>query len=1037
MILTGRAAVGEVELPIARNTAPIAISADQANRWVEGSYDVYVLRGNCQIEQGAVMARGREAVLWVKPGDPGAENSAGKIIAYLEGDVAVEHRREPLGGVRRVEAARSGHGVAVRDRQWLGRFHTTAEIELHAPATGFEPPVKPAIYRRAIVAREAEVDPNVRLVQFNANSQPAGLPPGAAPLNALPPPPAATVIAPGTEVIPAPAPQPTARSIVIRSRDNVRMQGSVFPSPDGRETLAVITSGVNIVVSGIQNVPGLDGDKVDIETDRVVVWTARLDQLDLTGQSTGEKIQSRDAPLELYLEGNIVFRQGDRVITADRMYYNVRDQRGMVLNAELLTPAPGYAGLVRLKADVLQQVDEFHFQAFGAAVTSSRIGVPRYWLQAEKVAFRDERTPKADPLTGQLLIDPIRGEPAVEHNYMVTSQNNFVYLGGLPVLYWPVMATNLETPSYYVESLDIGNDRIFGLQILPELDAYQLLRWSNAPEGTKWTISPDYLSERGFGLGSTFTYDRLGLGPIPGRVNGLFDSWFIKDHGLDDLGRDRMAVVPATDDRGRVLWQHRHMLSNNFQFTGEAGWISDRNFLEQYFENEWDQRKDETTGAELKWFGDQMTASIAADLRINQSFTQTGWLPRVDHFALGRPLLKHFTWFAHSHVGYAQLETAELPPPGSEPPQASIPWETDTLGNRYDQREGLRAVTRQEIDLPLPLGPFKLTPYALGEVGFWNEDRDGEEYDRAYGQLGIRGSLPFWRVDPQVKSQLFNLNGLSHKVTLDADFFWADADQNFDLLPLYDPLQDDSSEHFTRRFINYTYGGTLPTRFDDRYYALRSGMQSYVTGTPEIADDLMVVRTGLRQRWQTKRGLPGQERIVDWIVFDLEASIFPDADRDNFGEEVGLANYDFRWHLGDRVTLLSDGYADFFEDGLRTASIGGTITRPQRGQVYLGYRVIDGPINSNIISAALNYRMSHKWIVNGGASIDLNQSGNIVQNVDFIRVSESFLIRLGFNADLGRENVGVNFSIEPRFLAGSLGRVGGAPLLPVGMLGIE
>ena len=74
-------------------------------------------------------------------------------------------------------------------------------------------------------------------------------------------------------------------------------------------------------------------------------------------------MQPKDAPLEFYLEGNIVFREGDRVIYAERMYYNVRQQYGIVLNAEVLTPAPGYQGLIRLKAEVLQQLDQANFRA--------------------------------------------------------------------------------------------------------------------------------------------------------------------------------------------------------------------------------------------------------------------------------------------------------------------------------------------------------------------------------------------------------------------------------------------------------------------------------------------------------------------------------------------------------------------------------------------------------------------------------------------------------------------------------------------------
>ena len=33
-------------------------------------------------------------------------------------------------------------------------------------------------------------------------------------------------------------------------------------------------------------------------------------------------------PLEIYMEGNIVFRQGDRTVYADRMFYDVRRQIG-------------------------------------------------------------------------------------------------------------------------------------------------------------------------------------------------------------------------------------------------------------------------------------------------------------------------------------------------------------------------------------------------------------------------------------------------------------------------------------------------------------------------------------------------------------------------------------------------------------------------------------------------------------------------------------------------------------------------------------
>ena len=35
-------------------------------------------------------------------------------------------------------------------------------------------------------------------------------------------------------------------------------------------------------------------------------------------------MQPENVPLEIYMEGNIVFRQGERTIYAQRMYYDVR-----------------------------------------------------------------------------------------------------------------------------------------------------------------------------------------------------------------------------------------------------------------------------------------------------------------------------------------------------------------------------------------------------------------------------------------------------------------------------------------------------------------------------------------------------------------------------------------------------------------------------------------------------------------------------------------------------------------------------------------
>ena len=987
----------DIRWPAVDPSALVQVRADRGSHWRQGQYDVWHLHGNCSIRQDHVLARGQEAVLWVLQPDLD-RGEPGKVIAYMEGEVWVDHNHRGDAHALTGRAAQS-----FTSRTWLGRFETVAGIRMDVPLA--EPtPTQPAVYERGATARRKELEP----VQFAEE---------------IPTPDNTTTVGLGN------------RKLTVRGRSNVRPQAQLETDPVTDETVVIFKAGIMAVIEGIQpeDLGGLgpsvgDVDRITIETDRLVLWAPRLEALGRQREMT----QDGSIPLELYMEGNIVFRQGDRVIYAERMYFNVGQNFGVVLAAEMLTPVPEYEGLLRLKADVLQIVDRQNIQAFGAAVTSSRLGVPSYWLQSGNVAFRDDAQVAIDPASGQIVVDPATGEPLLEHNYMATARNNFIYVGGMPVFYWPTMATDLTESSYYLEQVTVGNDNIFGTQILADWNAFQLFGIRRRPEGVDWTLSTDYLSDRGFALGTNVDYELDTFFGVPSPSKGFFDAWGLKDEGLDNLGRMRRALVPEEDYRYRVLSRHRQYLPNGWQYYGELGLLSDRNFLEQYYEEEWDTNKDLTTGLELKrYFGNQ-SFSISSDQRYNDFFTQTEWLPRLDHFLVGQSIFDRLTWYAHSQVSYAHQRPASMP---TDPQQAALwqlfPWETDS--------EGIRAATRQEIDLPLDVGPVKVVPYLLGEAAHWGGDVLDDDITRLYGQVGVRASIPMWSVDPTVQSSLFNLNGLAHKVVFEGDVFVADANRNIDQFPLYDPLDDDAVVESRRVFSFTTFGGVIPDKFDPRRYALRSGVQNWVNSpTLEIADDLAVARLGVRQRWQTKRGLPGRQRIVDWITLDIQGSLYPKPDRDNFGEVLGMVDYDLRWHLGDRFTILSDGYFDSFSEGLRTVSLGGVIGRPERGQMYLGFRSLEGPITSNVLTARVSYRLSEKWIVNLGTSYDFGPTGNIGQSFDVVRIGESALIRLGFTVDTSRDNVGIQLAIEPRFLPlGRLGNVGGVQIPPAGARGLE
>lgn len=984
----------------------IVVAADQAQRWREGETDVWFLSGSVHVGQGSSFVRGRQAVVWVEP--PGRGRSRDyRVTVYVEGDAAEDGKRvSPRDAVALAGLSESTSSNAVAtahgESKLLARYAAAAAPQVRIARMAGEPAETPAIYRRATAERYPDDGPTIRRTQFNSFdtvNQPV---------------PTATV-SPGT------------RRLRMFPRSSMPVRARWSPSGP-TESVAVINSGVNIIIDGLTDV-----GSIDVAADRIVIWTSGMEDSNLTGES----LQNDDMPLELYMEGNIVFRQGQRIMYAERMYYNVKTRSGTVLDAQLVTPVPEYAGLIRLRADVVRQLDRDHFEATNAALTTSRLGIPSYWFQSKRLTFTDIQRPMVNSFTGGPVIDPETGEQLVDHQYMAGGYNNTVYVEGLPVLWWPTVETDLQRPTFYLNELRVKSDNVFGNQVYTNWNGYQVFGIRNPPSGTEWDFDLDYLGDRGPALGTRIGYDRVGLLGLPGPYTGFIDAWGINDNGLDNLGRDRRSLTPEEEFRGRIINRHRHRINNSLTLTAELGWISDRNFLEQYFEREWDEEKDFDSSVELKWLHENTSLSLSGNARYNDFFTQTEELPRLEHFWLGQSLMfDRLTWYEHSHVGYSKLETATRP---LDPVDAAkfdpLAWEVES--------EGLRAATRQELDLPFSLGPFRIVPYALGEAAYWGQDITGEDTDRVYGQVGIRSSIPLWSVNPMVDSELLNIHGLAHKVTLDSDIFFAEANRDLSRFPLYDELDDDAVEHFRRRFFFDTFGGmpggNVPLAFDERYYAMRSGLGGWVTSpSTEVVDDLMAVKFGIRQRWQTKRGAPGNERIVDLVTLDTRAMYFPKADRDNFGQEFGLAEYDFRWHVGDRVTLVSEGVFDFFESGQRIFSAGGFLNRPPNGSVYLGVRSIEGPLSATVLNGSFTHKISPKWIAAAGASVDLGDDGNIGQNFALTRIGESLLVRVGANVDASRGSVGASLVVEPRFWPkGKLHGSDGAQVLPIAPYDVE
>lgn len=1039
----------------AASSVPIAVSAEFGWKGENDEFgEVYVLCGDCRVSRGGDVVSAPKAVVW-RLFEP---NGGARVLVYLEGDGAAAPRVETTSAFVEAKA---------KDGTWFGTFRTLGGVDLRIASPGDGRLAPEEIYFRAkATARDASAGVGSANVSAgnvgnsgnsgnngnNGNNENAVSSASGAALDGeigvgwsengsgeiveIPETSRVTDYFEKTAVV-ANAPR---RSFQIYQRydraTDVKLRPNSSESSDGDgKDVWLISNGFTVVVQGLDGNDRPVGDAVELSADQATIWSVGLESVDFA--NAANKTTAADLDLELYLDGDVVFRQGDNVIYADKMYYDVKNRVGIVLDAEMIARVPGTKdGIFRISADKITQRGPDALFASNAWVSTSSMGEPTYRLSAKSLVAETRRTPLYDVATGRQAIDPKTGKPALREESYLVAEDNLVSIGSVPVFYWPWFATDLKERSFYLRNVKVGSDSVFGTQIRTRWNPYQLLGLNERlrPEGTDWDLNLDYLSDRGLGHGTTFVYNRDSLWGWDSRAVGAFSFYGISDKGLDNLGLGRRSVPFPDSYRYRAIWKHRQelgtlgCLGDGWLLSAQFGRSSDRNFIPQYFENEWQTNSNPETRVELKNIYNNRSFGLTGAIRTNDFYTQTNWLPRFDHYWLGESLFgSNLTWYEHTKIGYGQFKTTDVPYADEDKALFRyLDWELApdstsnspySPGTRTLSADGLVFTSRHEIDAPFQLGPVKATPYALGEYGFWSQGVSESDVGRLYGRLGLRLNLPVWKVDSNVESKMWYLNGLAHKMNFVVDASISDADRNYDELVLYEQIDDWQVQEFRRRYAVTTFDGSIPLRFDERYYAIRQGLLAGNVTSPsaELADDLQLVRLGWNNRWQTKRGPVGNRRVVDWVKFDAGLNLYPN-DEENFGEIPGLLDYDASWLVGDRFAVLSSGLYDVWGSGQKITRVGVQRRRPGLSSAYLGVDRLYGPIDSTYLNLALAYRTSEKWGIGFNASYDLSEGRNVGQNLSVSRVGESFVVTVEASRNESQNNWGLNLSIQPIFL---------------------
>ncbi|MEW6357095.1 MAG: LPS assembly protein LptD [Planctomycetota bacterium] len=653
----------------------------------------------------------------------------------------------------------------------------------------------------------------------------------------------------------------------------------------------------------------------EVSADRIVLWFS---------PGEGEKGGMAGAFREVYAEGDVTLFQGEDMLHAEKVFQNRIENKGLMENARITTRADKKGGLpIIFGGKEVRQIDEDRFEAEKGFITTDDFGKPHFRFQSQRLRLVQSKESR-----------------------VVNATHNTFRVGELPVAYWPFLSKDLKDDSWFIRNVRVGNSSDFGTFVLTDWDFYDFGIYRN--DWSDVTLEMDIYSKRGPAFGFDVEYKR-------DNYFGYLDTYYIHD----TANSDRPNIPVPEDDRGRALWRHRQFLPKGFRLDAEVSWLSDQNFLREYFEEEFQTEKEQETMLYLRNIQDNKGFTLTEKHRINRFQTTVEQTPRFLFDVIGEPIPigdTYLNFTQNNSLAYQQLRYANTLDLDS-PPRT---W-------RFDSRNELR--------MPIQMGFATLSPFAGAEVTTYDHTLDSRgSADRGAGFFGAQASTNFWRVY-DAHSNLLQVNGIRHIMTPEI------------------------------RYMNIYSAEPQPSNFI-QFDAI------------DRLDQLQRLITGVRNRLQTKRGPAGNQQTVDWVNVDLEHTSY----LGNAGANAAQHDFveaDVTWNVSNRVTFdsigneinLGTGEVDVFNLGLQ-------FRYSPQWRFYVGHRYVDTDPNrqiegSSVAYMSAGYVFNEKWSAEVGQQYDVRQHENLSTRMVMIRQLPAWVLQVAFEVDPGESDTITTFSLSP------------------------
>lgn len=686
---------------------------------------------------------------------------------------------------------------------------------------------------------------------------------------------------------------------------------------------------------------------------------------------------------EVYAEGNVtLIEPGGSTFECESLYFNMDERRGeanavrIMGSVPQMTAGPDVSGL---DTRPLGPNDK----PGGSVRGVNRLFVTANTIRSFNADHQELHRPSiTNDNSPKPFIRVSSSSGVVERNEKVASLHNVLWIGKLPVFYFPYIIRDLRYDWPWMR-FTAGRDSDWG--------TYALSTWG-------WDLSPDknayfrpeelffdvdWRQDRGLALGVDLKYT---MGHRESK--GYIDTYWLRETAItdeEDLERAQddteLGDLYQDEDRYKVEWRHFQQLTDDWDIRAEAHYYSDRDFREEYFNREYREAKEPETSIDIRRLRDTHVLEFVAQKRVNDWQTEEEYLPEarlnVPGLALGN---SGFFLSSDTRIGVINKRHDK-----ALDERGLLENAVYKIKSGDDYGAYVRAYTDTRLSYPIRIAnAVTFTPYVGGRLTYYEEAYDDDELEdeNHLSVAPLFGATLSTRV-----YNTFTLKGNDWRHVIEPTLSYnADEDPTIDRDALYSV--DDIDQY----------------------------------------QELHVVTARLHQKLQTRRA----GVVIDVLDFDIAAKYLPEEaeQRDyNFGDSLMEVTADVVWRPTSNLVLYADTKyspaGEYFSEAnvgmdFRFRNIfrvfaenryrrGDTLQDPglaKSNLMTMGLRV-KVPGEKYTIETALSYEGAHDDEADG------IEHGLVKERVSIIRNIKVFDLAISYVHDERKDDHGVYFTLTP------------------------